>query len=228
MVYLKKHCLKKDYFIDWHVCGNISQPPWNFSTLKLKSFLTPLKFLNPTNPPPEKSSIPPEKFQSLLKNLNSSRKNLNPSWKILTPPEKILTPLKFLNHTKISQPPPPQKKNFNPLPPENFSPPPKKKNFSTPHENFSTPPPKKINFSTFPPRKFLTPPENFSNPPENISTPKNILTIYTPLPFLSFFFFYFLPLFLHFQLKIWTFRGGGRFEPPEPPIRPCIPHLVTQ
>ena len=86
-------------------------------------FSTPLKFLNPTKPPPpEKISIPPEKFQSLLKNLNSSRKNLNPSRKNINPPE-------------ISQPhgnssPPPLKNFFfsTPPPPRKFLNTPPKKN----------------------------------------------------------------------------------------------------
>ena len=208
MVYLKKHCLKKDYFIDWHVCGNISQPPWNFSILKLKSFLTPLKFLNPTNPPPppEKSSIPPEKFQSLLKNLNSSRKNLNPSWKILTPPEKILTPLKFLNHTKISQPPP--KKKFSTPSPRKFLTPPKKKFLDPPRKFFNPPPQKKKILDplspkiSHPPRKFLKPPWKYLNPKKYIN---NLHP--TPIPFI--FFLLLSTSFPSLSTKNLNISGGG-------------------
>ena len=208
MVYLKKHCLKKDYFIDLHVCGNISQPPWNFSILKLKSFLTPLKFLNPTNPPPP-------------------RKKFNPSWKISISPEKSqLLPKKSQPLLKNSKP---SRKNLNPpeisQPHENFStPPPPKKKFLDPPRKFLNPPPKKKISRPSLPENFSPPPKNFSNPPENISTPKNILTIYTPLPFLSFFFLLLSTSFPSLSTKNLNI-SGGRFEPP---IRPWIPHLVTQ
>ena len=123
--------------------------------------------------------------------------------KFPTPPEK--NPLKFLNLTKISQPAsPPPRKFLNPL----------KVSQAPAPENFSTPT-----------RKFLNPSENFSPPPLKISNstrkslnPKKCINNYHP-PIL--FFFFLLPLFLHFSKKNLNFFFRRR------DLNPLNPHPLN-
>ena len=112
--------------------------------------------------------------------LTNFRGGPRPPWPPLNTPmafRKILNPPEFIKIPKISQTPPPKKKFLNP-------------------------PPSKI--SQPPPRKYLNPPPKISQPPLKVSqshSKKSQPPKQLPPPH-PFYFFLFLPLFLHLSKKI--------------------------